>query len=140
LVEAMIVCWRHGDREASWLHLKSGWPEVLREIAAGDWGGAGVDGHSAAPIRPASLTRVEVAEMEEAFGWLDAVSPDDRRIVGMALAQLASGKREVSWRGVMEKLGMERGSDGLRMRYGRAITAICRALTEASPGAGVSMR
>jgi len=138
LVEAMIVCWRHGDREASWLHLKSGWPEVLREIAAGDWGGAGIDGHSAAPIRPASLTRIEVAEMEEAFGWLDAVSPEDRRIVGMALAQLASGKREVSWLKIMQRLGLAHGSEGLRKRYGRALTAICHALTRRNPSGSVS--
>ena len=134
LVEAMIICWRNPDRERGWQRLRSTWPDVLREEAAGDYDARG--GHhtsSDVAIRPASLTRLEVAEMEEAFGWMDAVPPLDRKLVGLAIAALASGRREVSWRHLLRPMGLQRGSDGLRMRYGRAIARIAGALNGGNP-------
>jgi hypothetical protein len=139
LVEAMLTCWRYPDRERGWQTLRSAWPEISRDVWAGDYDARGGDGTSAA-LRPASQTRVEIAEMEEAFGWLDAIAPDDRKLVGLAIRQLARGKREVSWSRLLPDMGMTRGSDGLRMRYGRAITSICLAQNGGKPSRDVSSR
>ena len=124
LVEAMLTCWRHPDRERGWQRLRAHWPDIQREILAGDYDARGGLEAGDVTIRPASLTRLETAEMEEAFGWLDHVSPADRKLVGLAITALASGQREVSWRRLLRPMGLTKGSDGLRMRYGRAIAAI----------------
>jgi len=140
LVEALLTCWRYPDRERGWQTLRSAWPEISRDVWAGDYDARGGDGTSAdVALRPASQTRAEVAEMEEAFGWLDAVAPEDRKLIGLALVQLARGKREVSSADLMRKLGIERGADGLRMRYSRAISAIAQAPSRGNPSRDVSM-
>jgi len=126
LVEAMITCWRHPDRERGWQRVQCAWPDILREVSAGDYDARGADAASAeVEMRPASLTRIEVGEMEEAFAWTDMLALDDRKLVGMAITELAKGQREVKWRRLLLRMGLQRGADGLRMRYGRAINAIC---------------
>lgn len=128
LVEAMITCWRLPDRERGWQRIRSNWPEALREMAAGDYDARGGDGSSSdVALRPASLTRLEVAEMDEAFGWVLPLDEHDRRIVACVIVQLARGQREVSWTRLLKQLGLARGVSRVRMRYGRAITAICEA-------------
>lgn len=135
LVEAMITCWRHADRERGWQRLRSAWPEVTRERAAGDYDARGADGSSSdVALRPASLTRREIGEMEEAFGWAGALDPVDRRIVALAVAQLARGQRQVRWSRMLGDLGMTRGSDGLRVRYGRALASIAAMLNQPNGG------
>jgi hypothetical protein len=131
LVEAMITCWRQPDGERAWQRVVASdgpWRLVMAE--AGDYdGGRGAGAARAeAAIRPASLTRRELAEMEEAFAWCDALRPEERRIVGLAIAALAGGRREVPWRALLRPMGLERGADGLRMRYGRAIARIAARL------------
>lgn len=139
LVEAMIICWRNPDRERGWQQLRSGWPEILRELSAGDYDARGGDmASSDVAIRPASLTRAEVAEMDEAFGWLDAVPARDRRVVGLAIVELARGHREVSWQRMLRRMGLQRGADGLRMRYGRAIAGIAARLNGGNARASAS--
>jgi len=139
LVEAMITCWRTPDRERGWQTVRSNWPEALRELSAGDYDARGGDGTSAdVALRPASQTRREVAEMEEAFAWVSILSDDDRRLVALAITQLARGRREVSWSRLLRPLGLKRGADGLRMRYGRAIEAVCRAKNGGNPREVVS--
>ncbi|UYY60118.1 hypothetical protein [Sphingomonas sp. S2-65] len=134
LVEAVITCWRHPDRERAWQQVRSTWPEVLREQAAGDYDARGGDGSSSdVAIRPAALTRRDMGEMEEAFGWLDSVAPAERKLVGLALVQLAAGKREVSWRRLLRPMGLARGSDGLRMRYARALSGVAARLNGGNP-------
>lgn len=121
----MLTCWRHPDRERGWQRLRSAWPDVVAE--PGDYDARGADG--VAPVlKPASLTRLEVAEMEEAFGWLDRVKPVDRKLVGLAVAQLARGHQVVQWRRLLAPMGVRHGADGLRKRYGRALTGICARL------------
>ena len=139
LVEAMLTCWRYPDRERGWQTLRCAWPEISRDVWAGDYDARGGDGTSAdVALRPASQTRIDIAEMEEAFGWLDAIAPDDRKLIGLAIRELARGKREVSWRRLKAAMGIAQGSDGLRMRYGRAITAICIARNGGNPSRDVS--
>lgn len=134
LVEAMLTCWRTPDRERGWQRLRSAWPEISRDALAGDYDARGGDGRSSdVPLKLASQTREEVAEMEEAFGWLNAIDPADRKLVGLAIAQLAAGKREVSWVKLLGRMGLDRGADGLRKRYGRALHAICVAQSGGNP-------
>ena len=139
LVEALLTCWRYPDRERGWQTLRSAWPEISRDVWAGDYDARGGDGTSAV-LRPAAQTRAEIAEMEEAFGWLDRVAADDRKLIGLAIVQLAKGKREVSWLDVMRHIGVKRGADGLRMRYSRAIMLIAQAQSRRNPSANVSTR
>lgn len=139
LVEAMLTCWRYPDRERGWQTLRCAWPEISRDVWAGDYDARGGDGTSAdVALRPASQTREDIAEMEEAFGWLDAVAPDDRKLIGLAIRELASGKRSVSWSKLKAAMGIARGSDGLRMRYGQAIASICNARNGGNPSRDVS--
>jgi hypothetical protein len=129
LVEAMSCLWRLPDRERGWLGTAtmSLWRQVKRE-----WGDY-VDS-SEEPRKP-GLTRREVADMEEALGWLGHVpAGDSRKIVGVALRYLARGESRVPWVDVLARAG-GKGSgwttDGLRMRYSRAITMICNRLNAA---------
>lgn len=139
LVEALLTCWRYPDRERGWQQLRSAWPEISRDVWAGDYDARGGDGASAdVALRPASQTRGEIAEMEEAFGWLDAIVAEDRKLVGLAIGQLARGRREVSWRRMLAPMGLTQGADGLRMRYGRAIEVICNRINGGNPQADVS--
>ncbi len=141
LVEAMITCWRTPDRERGWLRVKSNWPEALRELSAGDYDARGGDGTSSdVELRSASQTRAEVEEMEEAFGWLKAVSEEDRRLVALVVTQLARGRREISWLRLLKRMGQEHGADGLRKRYGRAIAAIAALRNGGNPRESVSTR
>lgn len=139
LVEALRTCWRHADRERGWQQLRSAWPEISRDVLAGDYDARGGDGTSSdVVIRPAAMTRQDVAEMEEAFGWLDGIDTADRKLVGLAINQLARGKREVAWVKLLPMMDLKRGADGLRMRYGRTITAICNRVNGGNAGADVS--
>jgi hypothetical protein len=135
LVEAMLTCWRYPDRERGWQALRCAWPEMTREALDAD---QDADTSADAALRSASQTRVEIAEMEEAFGWLDAVAPDDRKLIGLAIRELARGKREVPWRSLMPKLGVRMGVTGVQMRYSRAITSICNAVNRTNPSPDVS--
>ena len=140
LVEALLTCWRQPDRERGWQWVKSAWPDITREQHLGDADARGGFGLGQEPtLRPASLTRLEVAEMEEAFGWADQLAAEERRLVGVVIGQLARGKRQVSWHAVARAFGMRRGSDGFRMRYGRAIARIADRLNGGNPLANVSM-
>lgn len=139
LVEAMLICWRYPDRERGWQRARSAWPEISRDVWDGDYDARGGDGTSSdVALRPAAQTRAEIAEMEEAFGWLNAVPPVDRKLIGFAIRELARGRREVRWSQLLPAMGLTRGADGLRMRYGRAIATVCGAVTRANPSPDVS--
>jgi hypothetical protein len=138
LVEALLTCWRYPDRERGWQTLRSAWPEISRDVWAGDYDARGGDGTSAV-LRPAAQTRAEISEMEEAFGWLDGIAAEDRKLIGLAIRELAQGKREVPWRSLLPKLGLKLGVSGIQMRYSRAITSIAQAQSRRNPSPNVSM-
>ncbi len=140
LVEALRTCWRYPDRERGWQRIRSAWPEIAAEALADDYDGGRGAGEQRmdAALRSAAMTRRDVNEMEEAFGWLDAVDPVDRKLIGLAINQLARGSREVSWLKMLSIMGLPRGSEGLRKRYTRAISAICVAVSGGNPQADVS--
>jgi hypothetical protein len=139
LVEAMLTCWRGGDRERGWLRggADGPWHMVLPD-AAYDGGRDAGEARIDAAIRPAALTRRDVDEMEEAFAWVEALDAGQRRLVSAAVAQLARGQRQVSWVRVARSFGLDRGTDGLRMRYGRAIASIAARLNGGNPRGFVS--
>jgi hypothetical protein len=126
LIEAMLTCWRHPDRERAWLRVKALWPDVQAE--PGDHDARGGDMKSSdVPLRPLSATRRDIAEMEEAFGWLAGSDPLDRKLIGLVITARARGVKQVPWIRLLAKLGQSHGADGLRMRYERAMGAVCRA-------------
>lgn len=133
LVEAIRVTWRAPDRERAWLKVRAYWPDIHRHTAFGDYGDT-VDGVSSnAQLRTAALTRAEVADAEEALGWLDAVPVEDRKLIGLAIVALAGGARQVPWSRLLRPMGKARGVDGLRRRYERALGAVCRRVNGGFP-------
>lgn len=125
LIEALQLLARMPDRERGWLSsgTSSLWRMVQRDL---------VDGAADDEPRVRSgLTSVEVDRMNEALAWVEQVDERDRKLVGLAVGQLARGAKRVSWRAILPQLGLRLGADGLRMRYGRAITLICQRLNAA---------
>ncbi len=134
LVEAIRVTWRAPDRERAWLTVRAYWPDIHRHTALGDYDERGGDGVSSdVKLRPAALTRAEVADAEEALGWLDAVPVEDRKLIGLAIVALAGGARQVPWSRLLRPMGKARGVDGLRRRYERALGAVCRRVNGGFP-------
>lgn len=116
LVEA-VELWRRmpGDRPSA--AAKDG-PWHLIQAEWGDYADA-----DAAPRR-LPLSRAEYAAMMEASEWLGWVGERDRRLVVLAVSELARGAAQVPWMRLKARMGVRFGADGLRMRYSRAITAI----------------
>lgn len=130
LVEAMLVMRRMSDREAGWLKVKACWPDIVRDRNAGDYDARGVD-MGPPPLRPLPASRRDIAEMEEAFGWVMVVKPEDRKLIGLAITALARGEKQVPWMHLRKPMGVKLGADGLRMRYGRAMHKVTKAANAA---------
>lgn len=124
-VEARLV-----ETVELWRRMPGGGPSPVAKdgpwhLIRAEWGDyADAD---AAPRR-LPLTRAEHAAMIEASGWLAFAPERDRRLVVLAVTELARGRGQVPWLELRAKMGVRFGADGLRMRYSRAITAIARAL------------
>lgn len=122
LIEAVRCSWRMPDREAAWQGpAKVLWPDFRRHSWFGDWPDIDPD---AQPRHP-PLSRRQIGDMERAFAWLQAVGDEDRRLIGLALRAKARGVARVPWRRLLAPMGVKRGADGLRMRYGRAMALVC---------------
>lgn len=78
--------------------------------------------------RSGPLNREEVARRDEATEWLTWMAEDARRVVVLALTQLASGREAIDWKIVRKRLGTEVASNGMWKRYSRAITAVANRL------------
>lgn len=121
LVAAMVL-WKRSPGGGSWPFASDGpWHLVTFELY-------GPDVDKDAPLRPMPLTRAEVEERDQVSEWLRLVPDRDRRLVILGIAQLASGRARIDWMGLRRPMGVAMGADGLRMRYSRAITAICKSL------------
>jgi hypothetical protein len=127
LIEAHDL-WRRTPRVGH-RPLKSCWPnEMLQRIDGGDHDARGGDMVAPEP-RPLPLSRDEVAQRDTVSEWLMFIPGEmNRRIVVLAVAQLAAGRSQVSWRRVQRRLRVERGRGALSRRYDRAIGAICATL------------
>lgn len=122
LIEAMQLWWRMPDRERGWITVRAYWPEMRRHNHFGDYADIEV------VPRALPLTRAQIARMEEATEWLGFVKERDRALVALAVTWRARGYESIHWKKLLKPLGVAHGADGLRMRYGRAITAICARL------------
>lgn len=122
LVEAMDVLLRSSDREWAWLH--PGTLAMFRQYRPD------IMEPDPKAMRTCALTRAEEDRANEALGWIVATVPAGvaRRIMGIALAQLARGDRaRIEWPAVRARLGDEgkaMTTNAVRMRYNRAIAAI----------------
>ena len=123
LVEAVSTWWRQGGGGGSPFASDGPWNLIVAEW--NDWGAH--DKEEERP-RPKPLTRAMIARMQEATEWLLLVPEQDRRVLCMALRQLAMGKEEPDWKRMLRPLGLRRGAHGLKRRYTQGITAICTKL------------
>lgn len=128
LVEAIGFLRRLPDQERGWLN-GAGTMSLWRQASATlgmtaiEYVGYMHADRDVAPRLP-GLTVAQVGRMEEALEWTTALPADDRRILGLGIGQLASGSSRISWDVVMRIMGKNRGKDGVRKRYSRAIAAI----------------
>lgn len=130
LVNGLLLWRRAPDRERGWQAVRSLWPDTKESehwsIALG--GELSSLPQDKPEPRRSALTRDEVTEMELVGEWLQLVPEQDRKLVVYALAALASGRARIPWLRLRRPLGVKLGADGLRKRYGAAITGICAAL------------
>lgn len=133
LVDAMRNWWRAPDPDARFSlggRISAAWRNYFpdrRDLAV--WGmlaEIAADQPKALP-----LSRADLQRMTEAADWLKHIPAEDRRLVVLALAKLAAGHKRVPWLKLKRRLGVEYGADGLRMRYSRALTAVCNQLNAA---------
>ncbi|MGC4252447.1 MAG: hypothetical protein QM605_13555 [Sphingobium sp.] len=133
LVEAMLVMRRLSDREAGWLRVKASWPDIVREHEAGDYDARGYLGNSSdIPLRSLPATRKDIGLMEEAFGWVMAAKPEDRRLIALAIGALSRGEKRVPWMKLRKPMGIKLGAHGLRKRYERAMHQVVKSANAGS--------
>lgn len=126
LVEAMQFM-RRLPREGGGSPFASDGPWHLIVKEWWDW-----DAHEDKPLLNVPLTPEQIGRMDEALAWLEWIpAADDRRLVGMALRNLASGRKSVPWTKLLKAMGVKRGAHALRKRYARALTCICNRLNGA---------
>ncbi|MBN8843266.1 MAG: hypothetical protein J0H88_08455 [Sphingomonadales bacterium] len=81
------------------------------------------------PLRPAPLTRAEVAVRDAISGWHLLVVERDRRLVILGVNQMSRyGYQSPKFKELRAAMGVTLGADGLRMRYNRAVSAIAQYL------------
>jgi hypothetical protein len=80
--------------------------------------------------RPVPLSRSEVALRDQASAWLALVPEADRRLVVLALFDLARGRR-VSWLRLKHSLEVTLTGEALSWRYRKALKAIADHLNRA---------
>jgi hypothetical protein len=126
MVEALRGWRRMPDRERSWLRSRSHWPEIFRHRAFGDY----ADEEQPEP-KPLPLTRAQIARLHEVGEWLRFAPEADRQLIALALAQLAAGRKRVSWTHVRRKMNAEVGTRALGQRFTRGLAKIVEAVNAA---------
>lgn len=133
LVEAWRL-WRRSPGGGRWPFASDGpWHLMSREASAGDWDARGVEGSEgggAPELREGSLSIAEVERRDRVSGWLRHVGERDRKLVTCVVEQLGQGRRAPDFMALRGRFpgrtGRALGADGLRMRYGRALSAIAQ--------------
>lgn len=89
--------------------------------------------------RTVPLTAREVDWMESRLAWLLLVPESDRKLVWVALVEIAAARGRISWRRIRAKLEENRrwrevsvSSRGLGQRYSRAIATVTKAVNAAA--------
>lgn len=126
LLEAWGFLRRLPDREAGWIKVKALWPALRRHTMFGDYGDMEAD----APRSLPGLTVAELRRMDEAFGWVEQVQPRERKLIGLVLRRMDRERAaRPNWIDAAQDWRRDTGEgvqpDTLRMRYGRALRAIC---------------
>jgi hypothetical protein len=135
LVEAYGFLRRLPDREQGWLKTAtmSLWQQVnatagMTAVEQAEWR---LYRAGDAPRLP-GLTRDEVERMEATLRWLEWVQPEQRKVVHMAVGQLASGRQSrIAWGSLASDPTCPGSADKLRMAYNRSVTRICNRLNAA---------
>lgn len=119
LVEATAIYRRHQLRGGSPFAKDGPWHLFRHE--AGEHGA-----YDATRLPRVPPSREELARMRIVLEWLMLVpEDDDRRLIVKALMALAQGDARVPWSRLVEDRRRWRTGDGLRMRYDRALSALC---------------
>lgn len=84
--------------------------------------------------RPMGLTADEVARRDEADGWMQCAPEADRQLIMAAIWQQARTGQRINWAAMLNVVGQERGKEGLRKRYVRALTAVAEAVGRGDGG------
>lgn len=100
---------------------------IVREAWLGDYDDRGGDLQSSSVSLRVPLTRRQIAERDRVSDWWAYVPDVDRPLVALVLSIKASDRR-VDWIRMKRVTGVRYGSDGIRMRYNRAIEAVVKAL------------
>jgi hypothetical protein len=66
----------------------------------------------------------QVARRDEVTEWLLLVPEADRQLVMAAIWQQARTGQRIRWASMLAVVGQDRGKEGLRKRYQRALTAV----------------
>lgn len=129
LVEAVVLWWRSpgSGRGSPWAS-DGPWELMLRETNAGDYDALGADRQDAPAPRAPALSRADVARRDEITAWLEWVAERDRRLVAIAVRQMAAtGWRSPGFLKIKQRYGADIGG-ALRKRYNRAIYTIAENL------------
>lgn len=129
LVEAWLL-WRRSPGGGRWPFASDGpWHLMVRDGNLGDWDARGIDG-DAPPPRLRGLTVAEVARRDQVSAWLLLAPERDRRLVAAVIEQIGKSGQRADWMALRGRFpnrqGCALGADGLRMRYGRALSTIAR--------------
>ena len=136
LVEAYGFLRRLPDRERGWLKTAtmSLWQQVSATAGMSAIEQAEYRLHRAGdPPRMPGLTCAEVEQMEATLRWLEWVPVEQRKVVHLAVAQLALGRQSrIAWGSLASDPTLPGSADRLRMAYNRSITRICNRLNAAA--------
>ena len=134
--------WEHGQVEAALVEALQHWHRMPGSggspfaadgpwhLIVPDWNDWGAHDREA-PMPRIPLTRDQVTRMQTVSTWIMFVPERDRRLVVLAIRQLAAGAKRIDWIKIRKPMGVPLGADGLRKRYSRAITSICARLNGA---------
>jgi len=128
LIEAMEVLLRSPDREGGWIGSRG---SSIWRMVQDDLSEAAPDDR---PIVTCAFTRQQQDRATEALGWVAKWVPagTTRKVVARVLiAHVLDDDARVDWSDVWMRMGGAPSgwtTEGLRKRYGRALTVICNAL------------
>jgi hypothetical protein len=134
LVEAMGL-WRRSPGGGKWPFAGDGPWHLVRDdgTAQAEWDhrvNAHKMGETERP-RPLPLTRAQIAERDSISEWLRFVPDRDRKLVILALTELANGQKRIRWSEIRRRLGSGIQAQSLGKRYSRAIGRIAQSLNSA---------